>query len=313
MQAKELIFKELLRRGYSRVDGHRVWSIADSKLWYLTPQQAKAYLSLGKSKIYKEALIDAEHSLIDEHVRSIIKDLNVTKGVNVIDVGCGNGRKALPVISTLIKHTPVRYCPVDVSGYMISEAIRTVGKAKNADIVQFKWNVADFEHLDTIAPLLLDDEFSHNLFLVFGNTIGNFEFHEVMYEIAEALRSNDYLLLGVPLRSPSKPISVERYQTRIQDDFLSLVLTQVGFRREDLQFKVEFNNSRFEGYYTILCDTTLAFGEQKLSFKKGDRIMVGVSYHYTQEELRKALEFYFKNVSFYLNSDKSSALVLCKK
>lgn len=313
MQAKELIFRELLRRGYSQVGNHRVWSIADSKLWYITPQQAKAYLALEKSKSYKNSMIDAELTLIEHHSASIVSGLPFSEGVNIIDVGCGNGVKAIPIIRALAARLDVRYCPVDVSGYMISQAIAEISKLKTADVVQFKWNVSGFEHLESIAPLLVDRTFPHNLFLIFGNTLGNFEFHEVMYQVAEALRSHDSLLIGLPLRSPGSTPTFEHYQSRIQDDFLSLVLTQIGFKREDVEFKVEFNNSRYEGYYTVLCDATIAFGGTSLSFKKGDRILVGVSYYYTRDELENALGHYFKNIRFYPSSEGTSALVLCRK
>ena len=33
----DLIFKELIKRGYSLEGNTRIWNIADSKLWYLTP------------------------------------------------------------------------------------------------------------------------------------------------------------------------------------------------------------------------------------------------------------------------------------
>jgi len=33
----DLIFKELLKRGYSLEGNTRIWNLADSKLWYLTP------------------------------------------------------------------------------------------------------------------------------------------------------------------------------------------------------------------------------------------------------------------------------------
>ena len=46
----DLIFRELIKRGYSLEGNTRIWNIADSKLWYLTPEQAKAYLDLEELK-----------------------------------------------------------------------------------------------------------------------------------------------------------------------------------------------------------------------------------------------------------------------
>ena len=46
----DLIFKELIKRGYSLEGNTRVWNIADSKLWYLTPEQSEAFLDIEKGK-----------------------------------------------------------------------------------------------------------------------------------------------------------------------------------------------------------------------------------------------------------------------
>ena len=61
----DLIFKELIKRGYSLEGNTRVWNIADSKLWYLTPEQAQAYLeAVEKAPDYKLAMIDTEINLL---------------------------------------------------------------------------------------------------------------------------------------------------------------------------------------------------------------------------------------------------------
>ena len=45
----DLIFRELVKRGYSLEGNTRIWNIADSKLWYLTPEQAQGFLDLEAS------------------------------------------------------------------------------------------------------------------------------------------------------------------------------------------------------------------------------------------------------------------------
>ena len=54
MPVNDLIFKELLKRGYKLEGETRVWDIADSKLWYLTPKQAQGFLDLSKTEGYKK-------------------------------------------------------------------------------------------------------------------------------------------------------------------------------------------------------------------------------------------------------------------
>jgi len=51
----DLVFKEVLKRGYNQEGKTRVWNLADSKLWYLTPKQAQGFLNLEETKDYKKA------------------------------------------------------------------------------------------------------------------------------------------------------------------------------------------------------------------------------------------------------------------
>ena len=48
---ESLIFKELVLRGFSLEGNTRVWNVADSKLWYLNPEQAQAYLEIGRAHV----------------------------------------------------------------------------------------------------------------------------------------------------------------------------------------------------------------------------------------------------------------------
>ena len=57
----DLIFRELIKRGYSLEGNTRVWNIADSKLWYLTPEQAQGYLDLEKDEKYQKNVIQKVH------------------------------------------------------------------------------------------------------------------------------------------------------------------------------------------------------------------------------------------------------------
>ena len=70
----DLIFKELIKRGYSLEGNTRIWNIADSKLWYLTPDQAQSYLDLEDEEKYKEEVTNKELKLIDENIDEILKE-----------------------------------------------------------------------------------------------------------------------------------------------------------------------------------------------------------------------------------------------
>ena len=158
MKVNDLIFKELLKRGYELEGKTRVWNVADSKLWYLTDKQAQGFLNLSDTDGYKKHIIDKEVSLIKKHMKDFISVLP-KKSCNIIDLGCGDGKKASLFIEELAKHMNIRYCPIDISSYMVSKAAKTIRAMKVGAVLEFKWNISDFENLDNITPLFRDKGF----------------------------------------------------------------------------------------------------------------------------------------------------------
>jgi uncharacterized SAM-dependent methyltransferase len=259
-------------------------------------------------------MFDTEIQMLLSSMPDISKKVLNGETINIIDIGCGDGKKAVPVINHLNDLAEIRYCPIDISSYMVSRAIDKIKALNKGEVVQFRWNISDFDNLENVSSLLRDKQFRQNFFLFLGSTIGNFELHEVMYEIMEAMdEEEDYLLMGVALSNAKPEDVVKSYHSELVDNFLSKVLTQVGFKKEDIELNVRYENSRIEVMYDIKRDTCLKFGEQSLNFFRGDKILVAVSYRYNEQDLKKIMKFYFKDTKFYINKDKTWCLVLCHK
>ena len=92
MQAKELIFKELVKRGYSLKGKKRIWDLYDSKLWYLTPELSKGFLKLYKYEPYRKAVVDTELRLLKDNCCKIMQKFG-SRTFNLVDLGSGNGMK----------------------------------------------------------------------------------------------------------------------------------------------------------------------------------------------------------------------------
>ncbi len=319
LKINDLIFRELMKRGYSLEGKTRVWNIADSKLWYLTPEQAEAYLeAVEKAPDYKKSMIDKEINLLKEKMPEIAKKIIKTgEQIVMIDIGCGDGKKAIVPINYLKNYAKIVYCPIDISSYMVKRAIEKISKIDGVDkILQFKWNISDFENLKNVTPLLRKN--GQELSMLFlGGTLGNFEMHEVLYAVNESMQSGDSLLIGVALSSKQNPESpesfIKAYKTKPADFFLGKVLEQIGFKRDEIEFGVRFRSSRVECYYTLKKDKPIAFQDKVILFFKGDQIIISYSYKYNIGQFEDAMKFYFKDYKSYLNSDKSWALILCKK
>jgi uncharacterized SAM-dependent methyltransferase len=310
----DYIFKELIKRGYS-LQGHtRVWNIADSKLWYLTPKQAQAYLDLENSKTYNEELFKAELNLLVKNMPEIAEKVLQGSAINIIDIGCGDGKKAVIPLNVLHNKVKLRYCPIDISSYMVTKALKNIKDLEKGEVVNFRWNISDFDNIENIASLLRDAEYRQNCFLFLGDTISNFEIHEVLYEIVEAMETGtDYLLIGLTLSNKKPEELIKPYKNAMNDKFLCLILDQLGFDRKDVEFGVRYVNSRVENFYTIKRDIQLTFGDKTVHFEKGDQILVAISYRHNENELKKFMDLYFGDYKFYFDKDKNRALILCKK
>ena len=151
-QINDLIFKELIKRGYSLEGNTRIWNIADSKLWYLTPDQAQALLDLEDEEEYKKTVTQQEIDLINNNIEEILRKFK-NEPINVIDIGCGDGRKAAMFIEKF-KGTKIRYCTIDISSYMVNKAIRRVKEISTVEeVVEFQWNISDFEQIGSNSPI----------------------------------------------------------------------------------------------------------------------------------------------------------------
>ncbi len=314
MKINSLIFRELVRRGYSLEGKTRIWNIADSKLWYITPEQAKAYLELTQHPGYQKEVRPKESQLMQRHFIDILSVLK-SNSVNLIDLGCGDGTKAAFLIEKMRNKNKVRYYPIDISGYMVKAAINNVRHLENAEVVDVGWNISDFENLQNISRLFDKKAFKNNLFMLMGNTLGNFEIHELLYEVKESMQEGDFLLIGNGLNNHNVEEGIVKAckENPGFEKMFRYIPLQLGLSKEDVGFDIRFRNSRIEFYFVLAEDTTVSFQEKRVQFYKGDQIVVGISYHYPKEEFLSYLKMYFGNVKLYVSDDGSYALALCQK
>lgn len=311
-QINDLIFKELIKRGYALEGNTRIWNIADSKLWYLTPEQAQGFLDLENSETYRKEVIDKEINLIDNNIKEIIGKIG-KDNINIIDLGCGDGKKAVIFTEHFKGKVKLRYCPIDISGYMVHKAIERIKKVDAGEVIEFQWNISDFENIENIAVLLKQGEFKKNLILLLGNTLGNFEINELLYEIRSSMKGGDFLLIGNGLDNRDSEEILRAYSNEYLNEMLVKTLTQISFKKDNLEYKVRFKNSRVEMYYVIKNNCEISFLDKKVQFNAGDQIVVAVSYKYNKQDFISFLNLYFDDVMEKTSKDGSYILALCRK
>ncbi len=320
VQINDLIFKELIKRGYALEGKTRVWNIADSKLWYLTPEQSQGYLDLENSKDYRTEVTEKEISLINTNIDEIIEELG-NEPINVIDLGCGDGKKAIIFLDKIRQQMKtkkgiqkkVRYCPIDISGYMVEKALSRVRETDIEEVTKFQWNISDFENIENVASVLRYGEYKKNLFLLLGNTLGNFEINELLYEIRSAMESGDILVIGNGLDNRHSEEILKAYTNPQVNNFLKHIPLQLGLKEEDITFSTRFRHSRVELIYSINKEKVIEFNQKKLIFNEGDQLLVSVSYKYSADNFKSFLKMYFTKSEIFTSKDNSYGLALCKK
>ncbi len=311
-EINDLIFRELIKRGYSLEGNTRVWNIADSKLWYLTPEQAQAFLDLEDDPEYKKDITQKEMDLINQNVDAILEKAG-NDSLNIIDLGCGDGRKSELFIDKLKGKVKIRYCPIDISGYMVEKAISRLTNLEGVDeVVHFQWNISDFENLENIASLLRTGEYKRNMFLLLGNTLGNFEINELLYEVRSSMKEGDVLVIGNGLDNRKPNEILKSYNLEAFDKFSVLAIEQLGLNKNSVKFDVRFRNSRVESFYTIKKPISISFLGKTVHFDVGDQIVVIVSYKYNKDDFYSFLRMYFNDVKIFF-ADTTYALAICKK
>ncbi len=308
----DLIFKELIKRGYALEGNTRIWNIADSKLWYLKPEQSQAYLDLEDSQEYQKYIIQKEIDLINDNMKNISSKIR-GEHINIVDLGCGDGKKALLFIDKLKGEVKVRYCPIDISDYMVEKALHKIKETDVDEVVKFQWNISDFENIENVSNLMRYGNYKKNFFLLLGNTLGNFEINELLYEVRSSMKGEDYLLIGNGLDNRHPEDILKSYDNNKVNEFLIHIPLQLGLKEKEVKLGVRFANSRVELYYTILIDKTIKFQDKEVVFNKGDQILVSVSYKYSKRDFISFLKLYFGEVDVSISEDGSYALALCKK
>lgn len=311
-QINDLIFNEACKRGLVFEQGKPTLDLADSKLWYATEEQAEQFLRIERSPEYAAAVTEKEIALLREYVPLIIPSF-AGEPLNLLDLGCGDGTKAVLCLEAFTSKYPLRYCPIDISGYMVQEAAHRVNAAGLAPVEHIFWNISDFENLENVTPLFRTKGYERHCLLLLGNTLGNFENDDILNGIKNAMRQGDALVIGNGLagtRSPKEWIAA--YSNEQVREFCLLVAQRLGLEESALEFSVEYIDGRIDFSFRIMRPQTIRHLHKTLSFEPGHIIRVIKSYKYGEEQLKTMLSAFFSNIAIYTDTEKTYALAACR-
>jgi L-histidine Nalpha-methyltransferase len=258
-----------------------------------------------------------ETNLLNAKVNDFLNSFKNLNKLNIIDIGPGNGCQIIPLLKPLEKTgIKFRYVPVDISKEMLELATQNIKKS--------------FPNI-SVEPVLLDFELGNfaeityklrvggyqNLLLFLGSTLGNqSDRSRVLTNFRDSMTSDDFLIIGVELVNLNKTDKLlKQYIGKDVDDFIFTVAENIGIKREDGEFKVQFNNesNQIEIYFRFLKDKQITLEGEKINFEKDDNLLLGRSHKFTEWIFAKTLsEVGFRIELLTTSSEKGYSLAMCQ-
>lgn len=312
VNVRKILCRELIKNGYSESGGNRVWNIANRSFLHLNPESSKRFLDLYTFAPYRKNIYERELKLIRKNVKKIIKKIGTDKSFNLIDIGCGNGEKAKEFLRALDGKVKVRYCPVSPDNFMIKEALKNI-KTEGFKNIVYKPYRAMYSNLDGVAPLMRSREFQKNVILLHGSILGSYEINDYLFNLGEGMFRGGYMIIGNGMRTGRRPVNLKNYRHPIFAKLFIPLMKELGFKENELEYGVRFNNTRIEWFFKVKKDKSMRAGLRKLVFNEGDEILVAMLYKYYFKELNEFFNMYFSEVDVVRDPKNKYALALCKK
>lgn len=254
---------------------------------------AENWNKIARSRSSGSGINTVEGRLLQKKISSFTSVYAGKKKVNVVDIGCGDGVPAFPVIEELRRSgAAVCYVPVDISRELLDGASATVKKkfkGISCHPVQLDFEQGNFS--DVIYELKKDG--SSNLLLFLGSTLGNHsDKQRVLTNFRDSMTADDYLLIGVELTNLSKVSKIlPHYKGPLPENFVYFVPEKIGMNRKNSVYDVSWNTNlnQVEMKMILKKDQVFHIGKEKVNFEKDEGILLAVSGKFTEWTITKLL------------------------
>jgi uncharacterized SAM-dependent methyltransferase len=263
------------------------------------------FMYLGEGAMRWDAIYhDVEHSagitsnemsLMMAHIKSFLQAFTNVRGINLIDLGCGNGLPAIDIIKVIqAENLSVNYVAVDLSKEMLALASKNIKQElPHVPITELQ---SDFES-ESLASQLLDVK-QHskqpNLLINLGNTLGNYvNVNSVLTNFLQSMTLQDYLIVGNGLINDqnSQKILSAYEGVKVLEEDLTAPARELGLYTEKDDYKVLWNPTerRVEARIKLSGERQFSLAGQTVAMESGDEILVMQSRKYTESSLTKML------------------------
>jgi uncharacterized SAM-dependent methyltransferase len=254
---------------------------------------AQKWNRIARERSEGEGINSAEAALLRKRVEDFLSTLRLDSGINVIDMGCGNGLPVVPILDKMSRlHTSFTYVPLDISKEMLDLATATV-KNKYPSVecqpVEMDFELGQFSDL----TYQLKERMPVNLLLLLGSTLGNHsDLNRVLSNFRDSMTSKDYLILGVELTNLAKIDKLlPHYENEAVEALVTHMLNLLGIPKDVFTYKVSWNekNSQIEMRAVFTQDVPIEFGDERFSIEKGENLLLGRSIKFTEYSITKLL------------------------
>ena len=256
------------------------------------------------------------------------------KGIRVISLGIGDGHKDAVILNKLCDMTKgtIDYWIIEFSYEMLKIGLKNVQEdiGENINRINTKLFQTDFLDLGILSDLMNDDKI--NLFMLLGNTLGNFTEDVLLNKIDSVMKEGDFFLIDNQIKGENKLNKAERrllnemYNTKKYKEYIFSILKNAQIYPGDgnINTRITDYNSQNAILRKFNCATVtqefafsrkkeVEIGGRKLSFDETTIIPVIYSRKYTKNALNALLNNYFNIIGtpYYLNN--KYALILAQK
>jgi len=253
---------------------------------------AEKWHTIAKSRI-SEGINYIESNLISKRASDFLESFDGIKKINVIDIGCGDGSSALPILAELKKHEiDFQYVPLDISEEMLEIAEKTI--KENYAGSKIKKVLLDFElgNFSEITYNLKSDN-SSNLLLFLGSTVGNFsDTNRVLTNMRDSMSSDDFLIVGVEMTNFSRINKIiPHYTNKIVEDLVCTIPFDIGIKKEDIEYEAIWNDkeSQVEMWMLFNKDQKVKVGSESFVLEKDERLLLARSIKFNEWTFTKLI------------------------
>jgi uncharacterized SAM-dependent methyltransferase len=260
---------------------------------------AKNWDTIAKERSVTSGGINStEASLLKRRLNDFVSTLKSDKGINIVDIGCGNGVPAIPVLQYLSERgIPFAYVPMDISQEMLDLAIVTI-KTRFPNVIckpfQMDFELGQFS--DVMYEIKKDG--SANLMLFLGSTLGNHsDLSRVLTNFRDSMTSKDYLIVGVELTNLAKINKIIPHYEGLQINmFVGHTLRYLHISEGVFTCGVSWNDklSQIEMRANFTGDIRAEIGGDSFLIEKGESILLARSIKFTEYTVTKL----FSDVGF---------------